>query len=556
MNKASAMRSESISADPGHRFALLQAGLDHIGQGFTIIDTDLKLVGWNRRFFTLLDFPMSMARYGTPFADFMRFNALRGEYGPGDVEELVAERVRMAASFQPHYFERSRPDGTVIAVRGEPLPDLGFVTTYADITEQRYYERLIREQNEELDRRVRERTSELEFANADLLRANAARERMAQALLHAQKMEAVGQLTGGLAHDFNNLLTIIVGNLSALQERCGKHAEVLEFAEPAYQASLRGVDLVRRLLAFARQQPLEPRPIDAGKLVGDFIRLLLRSLPEIIGITLDEPEQPLFTLADANQLEGALLNLALNARDAMPRGGQLRFVVTSMTPTEEQALAYQVPPGKYVAFRVADSGMGMDAETQARVFEPFFTGKEFGKGSGLGLSMVYGFVRQSGGGIRIDSQPDCGTTVTLLLPSCDAPVVAAERPFVETPPKLTSGRLILLVEDEDEVRKIICRQLVELGYLVVEASTGDEASVMLDTIPGISVLVSDVVMPGGMGGWALAKHVKARHPAIGIILISGYAEGLEGTEAERLDLPLLRKPFSKDEIAAAIEAAP
>lgn len=547
-------RAEPVGGETQRRFVLLQAGLDHINQGFTVIDAELRMIAWNRRFFTLLDFPMGMAKVGTPFADFMRYNAVRGEYGPGEVEELVAERVRAAASFQPHYFERVRPNGTIIAVRGEPLPEQGFVTTYTDITEQRYYERLIQEQNQELDRRVRERTAALETANADLVHANQARERMAQALLHAQKMEAVGQLTGGLAHDFNNLLTIVLGNLTALAERHAAPDEIHEFVDPALQAARRGAGLIKRLLAFARQQPLEPSVIEVGKLIDDLIRLLRRSLPETIAIAFEAPAAPLHIRVDSNQLESALLNLALNARDAMPMGGRLRFAIETTHIDGDRAAPFEIPPGRYVTVQVQDTGTGMDDATLARVFEPFFTRKTFGSGSGLGLSMVYGFVRQSGGGVRIDSRPGGGTMVILALPVAEAGAETAEIPAAPPPPAATGdGKLVLLVEDEDDVRAVIRRQLTDLGYLVIEANNGDEAARLIDQVPDLSVLVSDVVMPGGMGGPALAEHARRRRPDLRVVLISGYALGLEDKTADATGAPLLRKPFAKDALAAVIE---
>ncbi|HEY0836080.1 MAG TPA: PAS-domain containing protein [Azospirillum sp.] len=650
------------AVDPAHRLALLQAGLDHIDQGFTVIDADLRLVAWNERFLSLLDFPAEMARVGTPFADFMRFNALRGEYGPGDAAALVAERVRTAAAFEPHAFERERPNGRIIAVRGTPLPDRGFVTIYTDVTGQRRHERLILERNEELDRRVRERTAELEatrerlrlitdavpaniayidregvyrFANrgyADwfgltkdtilgrtveevlgpplfavigrqLERAATGRrvsyeyamerpgrgrvyahsdivpefdeagavvgffvlssdvteqKRTEAALIHAQKMEAVGKLTGGLAHDFNNLLTVVIGNLAALHDRLEDGAAdagaVREGLEPALRAARRGADITRRLMAFSRRQPLEPRPVEVGRLVRGTVALLHRSLPSAIEIRVLDPAVPPVAEVDPHQLENALLNLAFNARDAMPGGGRLTFATDTVELEAAAAGEAEVAPGAYVRVTVADTGIGMDEATLAQAFEPFFTSKGLGAGTGLGLSQVYGFVKQSGGGIRMDSAPGAGTTAVLLLPLSHRPVAPpAPKPAPASAGPAHGGtgerRLVLLVEDEAEVRRVIRRQLVELGYLVVEADSGTEAVRLLDAVPEVAVLVSDVMMPGGLGGRQLAELARARRPDLRVVLISGYADGLEGCGT-----PILHKPFTRDEIAAAIAA--
>lgn len=330
--------------DDRRRFELLQGGLDLIDQGLTVFDGDLRLVAWNLRFFTLLEFPLEMARVGTPFADFMRYNALRGEYGEGDIEEKVAERVRLARAFQRHYMERTRPNGAIIAVRGEPLPYGGFVTIYTDITQQRYHERLIQERNEELDRRVRERTAELETANVELQHAIADQKRTQAALVQAQKMEAVGKLTGGLAHDFNNLLTIVISNLAAMRDKKAVGPELNEFLEPALAAARRGADITRRLLAFARQHPLEPRPVEVNRVVANVLTLLRRSLPEIVTIANETADGEIHTVADPSQLENALVNLALNARDAMPQGGRLVMRTGRRTLSAMEAAELETTP--------------------------------------------------------------------------------------------------------------------------------------------------------------------------------------------------------------------
>jgi signal transduction histidine kinase/CheY-like chemotaxis protein len=544
--------AEAATLDLARRFDLLQGGLDLIDQGLTVIDAELKLVAWNRRFFTLLEFPMELARVGTPFEAFIRFNAQRGEYGAGDRDAQVAERVRLAESFQPHYLERQRPNGTIIAIRGEPLPHRGFVTIYTDITRQRQHELIIRERNEELDRRVRARTIELEAANAGLHRAMAEQKRMGAALMQAQQMEAVGKLTGGLAHDFNNLLTIIIANLAALRDR-QTTGELNEFLDPAIAAARRGADITKRLLAFARRQPLEPRSIEVNAIVGNILTLLRRSLPAHIAVVTETERGELFSMVDPAQLENALLNLALNARDAMPQGGTLVIRSASRRIGGKEAAELDIADGRYVAICVEDNGTGMTPETLARVFEPFFTSKEFGTGSGLGLSTIYGFAKQSGGAVRIRSQFGVGTAVTLFLregPPADA---ATEEPAHRTQRAAGIRHVALLVEDDPDVRTVIRRQLTELGHLVIEASGGKDALNIVENIDELSLLVSDIMMPGDLDGRRLAERARALRPDIRVILITGYAERLDDDAGERF--VILDKPCSKEELAAAIDEA-
>lgn len=549
---ADAVHSATDPHDLPRRFDLLQGGLDLIDQGLTVIDADLKLVAWNRRFFTLLEFPMELARVGTPFDAFIRYNARRGEYGDGECEAQVAERVRLAAAFQPHYIERRRPNGTIIAIRGEPLPHRGFVTIYTDITRQRRHERIIKERNEELDRRVRARTIELEAANAELHRAMAEQKRMGAALMQAQQMEAVGKLTGGLAHDFNNLLTIIIANLAALRDR-QTTGELNEFLDPAIAAARRGADITKRLLAFARRQPLEPRSIEVNAIVGNILTLLRRSLPAHIAVITETERGELFSMVDPAQLENALLNLALNARDAMPQGGTLVIRSASRRIDEKEAAELDIVDGRYVAICVEDNGTGMAPETLARVFEPFFTSKEFGAGSGLGLSTIYGFAKQSGGAVRIRSQLGVGTAVTLFLregPPVDA---TAEEPAHRTQRAAGIRHVALLVEDDPDVRTVIRRQLTELGHLVIEASGGKDALNIVENIDELSLLVSDIMMPGDLDGRRLAERARALRPDIRVILITGYAERLDDGAGERF--VILDKPCSKEELTAAIDEA-
>lgn len=650
------------------RHDLLLAGLDLLDQAIAVFDTTPKLVTWNKALVRLLDFPEELVRVGTPFEAFVRFNAERGEYGEGDVDRLIAERMAAARAFQPHYVERARPNGTVLAVRGVPIPNLGFVSLWTDVTEQRRAEALIQEQNTQLEARVRDRTADLEQANAEkdqiaaalrrsehrlqlivdsipaliayvdrneiyhfanrgyaewfgypkdeivgrsirevfgeetyrVIRPHVDRARGGErvcyeysrqnergrsvharsvivpepgadgeivgffvmstditeqkasqaALVQAQKMEAVGQLTGGLAHDFNNLLTIIIGNLSALKDQPDS-AGLAPFVDPSLQAARRGAELIRRLLSFSRRQTLEPSAIEVGSLVHNMTHLLVRTLGETIKVRLRLPGEPLHALVDPHQLENAILNLALNARDAMPGGGELTIAVTQRALDAALARAAEVPPGNYVQIDVSDSGGGIDPAVLPRVFEPFFTTKPFGGGSGLGLSMVYGFVRQSGGNVRILSSPSKGTNVRFVLPMTSAPTLT---PATSEPARgavaLRDGP-VLLVEDEPEVRKVIRMQLTSLGHPVLEAADGIEALALLENVDDIAMLISDTVMPGGLHGSELASRARSLRPGLPVLLITGYAS--EGQRARTAaDVPVLRKPFDTPTLAHAL----
>lgn len=536
-------------SDPSKRFDLIQAGLDQINQGFTVIDKDLRLIGWNLAFFKLLDFPLHMARVGTPFEDFMRLNAERGEYGPGPIEELVATRVAAAREMKPHYFERTRPTGMILAVRGETLPNRGFVTIYTDITIQRTQERLIRQQNEELDRRVQERTSELEAANAQLRRAYEDRKQAEAALIQAQKMEAIGKLTGGLAHDFNNLLTVVIGNLAALRDQ--QRSEWAEFIDPALNAAKRGAALIQRLLAFARQQPLAEDDVMVSAAIDNLMPLLRRSMPESIQIEVTAPSARSWIRVDPVQFDNALLNLVLNARDAMPNGGRLTVTIDDREFSPSELVNLGVQPGRYVHLRIADTGYGMDSDTIARAFEPFFTRKEFGGGNGLGLSMVYAFVQQSRGAIWIESALNCGTTLNLIFPHCNVEETPAATGDLPVSPTEGASGLVLLVEDEREVRRVIRRQLQDIGCMVLESSNGAEALQLLERSPDISILLTDIVMPGNMSGLRLAESAGKIRPDLKIIFMSGYAETLE---AAQRDWPVLQKPFSVESLMDALRS--
>ncbi|MBI3444145.1 MAG: cache domain-containing protein, partial [Magnetospirillum sp.] len=365
-------------------------------------------------------------------------------------------------------------------------------------------------------------------------------------LMEAQRMKAVGQLSGGLAHDFNNLLSIILGNLAAAREKYAAIDGLETYLEPAERASRRGADITSRLLAFSRQHPMKPEPVAVCELVREIAILLSRSLPSSITITIPDEGGECWAIADSNQLENALINLALNARDAMPEGGRLELDVRLRNVTEPLTFDEKVAPDDYLEIRVTDSGIGFAPEVMTKAFEPFFTTKRLG--SGLGLSMVYGFVKQSHGYISLENNPLGGSTVTILLPRA-TPAPQAEA--AESPAPTAAqwqGQLALIAEDDCDVREVLRGQLVNLGFSVVEAESGDEAAELIEQIDGLSLVVSDVVMPG-MNGMDLARRIRADHPQIRVVLISGFSFD---TSSQPDDLVILRKPWDKSDLVAAI----
>ncbi len=369
--------------------------------------------------------------------------------------------------------------------------------------------------------------------------------RMQAALVQAQKMEAIGQLTGGLAHDFNNLLTVIIGNLAALRDQRPDDREVNDFIDPALQSARRGVQLIKRLLTFSRQQPLAPQAVDIELLVNGLATLIRRSLPESITLRTELAPAALHALVDPGQLESALLNFALNSRDAMPEGGELRIVTRAVTLADDAA-TFDVAPGMYALLEVIDNGSGMSAETQARIFEPFFTTKRFGLGSGLGLAMAYGFAKQSGGGIVVRSQPGQGTTVRMVLP------LTTPEPETPSPSAALPGHqhdeLVLLVEDEPNVRQVVRQQLMQLGHPVIEAENGEQAWTMIEQVSAIALVVSDIIMPGPLNGRQLAERIAQQAPHIHVVLMSGYAD----EDDELMSYPILAKPFLRQDLANAL----
>ena len=374
-------------------------------------------------------------------------------------------------------------------------------------------------------------------------------------LRQSQKMEAVGQLTGGLAHDFNNLLTGITGGLDLLRRRIdqGRTDGMERYIEAAKGAAERAAALTHRLLAFSRRQTLEPRPTDVAKLVAGMRELIDRTAgPEIAVEFRDDPGLwPI--LVDPSQLENALLNLCINARDAMPDGGRIVVETENKHLDEPAADARDLKPGDYVSLSVSDTGSGMPPEVIARVFDPFFTTKPLGMGTGLGLSMIYGFVRQSDGQVRIHSEVGVGTTMRLLLPR-HAGAAAAERIAIrQEAPRADAGETVLVVDDEATVRMLIVEVLQDLGYRAIEAADGAGGLKILRSDVRLDLLVTDVGLPGGMNGRQLADAGRVLRPDLKVLFITGYAEAAVLGHGEFDEgMHVMTKPFSMDGLASRI----
>jgi PAS domain S-box-containing protein len=378
-----------------------------------------------------------------------------------------------------------------------------------------------------------------------------------EAQLHqAQKMEAIGNLTGGMAHDFNNLLGVVIGNIDLLRELRKGDLDLDELTREALDAAFRGADLTRRLLAFARQQPLRPQRVDVNALVSGITWLLSRTLGEDVEITLDLFPELWPVVVDPAQLEASLTNLATNARDAMPDGGRL-MVVTGNRYLDADYAAQQteVVPGGYVMIEVSDTGIGMPQEVVERIFEPFFTTKSRDKGTGLGLSMVFGFIKQSGGHISVYSEPGIGTTFRLFLPRMVGEALTVEESSV-VPLARGRGETVLVVEDNTALRRVVVRQLGELGYRVLAAENATAGLRLLEQ-QSIDLLLTDIVMPGGINGRELAQRARQRWPGIRVVFTSGFSEAWLSGDAGRLSsrAPLLSKPYRKEELASAAREA-
>ncbi len=373
-------------------------------------------------------------------------------------------------------------------------------------------------------------------------------------LRQAQKMEAIGQLTGGVAHDFNNLLTVIVGGLDMVIRRPEQTERVVRLAQNAMAAARRGEQLTQQLLAFSRRQMLRPQTLNPNRLLLDFAGLAQRAAGEAIRLDLDLDPAVDPIRIDPAQFEAAVLNLVVNARDAMPSGGSIRIASRNVHRGTEEVAEHGLPPGPYVRVSVEDTGSGIDEGTLARVFEPFFTTKEVGKGSGLGLAQVYGFARSAGGDVAIASTPGLGTTVNLDIPRSSDVVTEESAGDAGKGPlrRASHGETVLLVEDDEQVLGMAVESLEELRYRVKVARNAAEALAYLNGPERIDILFSDVVMPGGMNGAQLAVEARRLRPELKVLLTSGYVGELDAARVVDENLPLLTKPYRRDELARTL----
>ncbi len=487
---------------------------------------------------------------------------------------LWLDALALGIPYQDEYRLR-RYDGVYrwVLERAMPIRDdatgrvVRWLGTCTDIDEQVRARSTLANDNDALERQVDQRTVELADTTVRLNTEVRERARVEEALRQAQKMEALGQLTGGVAHDFNNLLTVVIGNLETLQRRLDSGqpvdtTQLRKLVASAARGAERAATLTQRLLAFARRQPLAPTPLDINRLVADMSDLLRRTLGEQIELISVFDDALWMTQADRNQLENATLNLAVNARDAMPGGGRLTIRTFNQTIDAAQARNHpDVAAGRYVVISVTDTGVGMDAEVQARAIEPFFTTKEIGSGTGLGLSQVYGFLKQSGGHLRIESRSGAGTTVSMLLPQLKtSPPLArvVPLPALETgTPRGRPDEHILVVEDDADVRQHSINILQELGYGVLGAADASVALDLLERHPDISLLFTDIGLPGGMNGTQLAqvasqRRIQQGRPALKVLLTSAYARNALVDGTFDADVHLISKPFTYVSLGAKV----
>ncbi len=499
--------------------AKLDAIVKGMPDGILVVDKNFQLVEWNAHFPEFAGVPSEILSMGLDLSDVFRAQAAAGEFGLVDVDAEAERRMALLRTGSSiGVIERMRPNGNTLELRRSLLPEGGFVTLYTDITARRQAEAQSRQ---------------------------------------AQKMEAVGHLTGGVAHDFNNVLMLILGNLELAVQALGTPnlVRAQRKIEVAQGGAQRAATLTQRLLAFSRRQSLDPQPVEANKIVSSMSELLRHSIGTSVELKTVLAGDPWEAIADPNQLENALLNLAINARDANPDGGKVTVeTANSFLDAAYAASHEEVTAGQYVMVALSDAGTGMTADEAARAFEPFFTTKGVGKGSGLGLSQVFGFIKQSSGHVKIYSELGAGTTVKLYLPR----LIKGDEPATETTvretslPRARTDECILVVEDDPDVLAFSVDALETLGYSVVSAQDAEQALASLGERIDISLLFTDVELPGANGP-DLVKEALSRRPGLAGLYTTGYAanavvhRGILDREVRSLN-----KPFTVAEMATTV----
>lgn len=464
------------------------------------------------------------------------------------LDEVYVSGTAFSAREMPIRLDReSGAEDRFIDLVYEPLRDddgqvTGIFVGGYDVTDRMNAQRDLAQANAQLEQRVDAAVRELMAAE--------------EALRQAQKMEAVGQLTGGLAHDFNNLLAGVSGSLELMQSRIvqGRIPEIDRYMIAAQGATRRAAALTHRLLAFSRQQTLDPKLTDVNQLIAGMEDLIRRTVGPAIHIETVGTAGLWTTLVDPPQLENALLNLCINARDAMPDGGRITIETANRWIDDAAAKTHDMPPGQYVSMSVTDTGTGMTPDVIAKAFDPFFTTKPLGQGTGLGLSMIYGFARQSDGQVRIYSEVGIGTTMSIYLPRHMGEAEAPTAPITRPVERAGDGECVLVVDDEPTVRMLVTDVLAELGYTSIEAADAKAGLLVLQSDARIDLLVTDIGLPGGMNGRQLADAARARRPDLKVLFITGYAENaLVGNGRLVPGMTVLTKPFAVDVLGARIQ---
>jgi PAS domain S-box-containing protein len=425
---------------------------------------------------------------------------------------------------------------------------VNFATVTRDISERKRSEAALRDMNIVLEERVKQRTRELEIAMER-------RRKVEAALQQAQRLEAIGQLTGGIAHDFNNLLTIVIGQTEAITLAAKDDPRITRMSSAALRAAERAAQLTSQLLAFSGRQNLRLETVELDQLLLDAGDLARRAVGETVIVKVSAGSRSWRSRLDPAQFESAILNLAINARDAMPDGGHLTIAARNATVATDKARRLDLTPGEYVVVRVSDTGIGMSPEVQMRAFEPFYTTKDVGKGTGLGLAQIYGFAKQSGGTATIDIVPEKGTTVRLYLPRAASPIANDELSSDKRKMLRGHGKTILVVEDQPDVREIIEMSLGDLDYRILTASDGMAARQMLASDEPIDLLLTDIVMPNGVSGLELPHEARQLRRGLGVVVVSGYHREFESQTDNDPGLIFLEKPFRPTELADTIADA-